>query len=338
MRTGTALRKGVLRNGRKAEQPVNSEKGTMKKKELLNSFRHESEELIHSLKTWRFWKTILLMGIGMLFFAAAINGIIIPHEYMSGGISGISLIVYYLVGWPSVGIIYFLINIPIFAIGWREISLRFIVLSFIGTVIFSFSLQFTSGIRLPAHDNIMAAVLAGILMGIGTGLYIRVGGTAGGLDIIATIAKKRLGIPMGRIFFMLNIVPLAAAAFINSLDVALYSGISMYVYSVVVDRVQTGFSQRQSVFIISSKPKEVAQGVMKRIDRGVTFLDSTGGYSKRKGYVLYTVINMKELGRLKQLLFDIDPGAFVAINNTSEVIGRRFLSWEDEGFTAKSHS
>ena len=308
----------------------------MLKNRLLTSFKQEMSELGDSLKTWRFWKTILSMIIGMLIFSSAINGIIIPHQFLSGGVSGVSLTLFYLLGWPSMGIIYFLINIPIFIIGWREISLHFIVVSLIGVVIFSFSLEITSDILLPAHDPILSAVLVGVMMGIGTGLYLRVGGTAGGLDIIAIVIKKRLGIPMGTTFFLLNILPLCAAALIYNLDTALYTGISMYIYSVVFDKVQTGFSQRQSVFIVSNKPDAIAEGVMKRIDRGVTFLHSSGGYKKHEGRVIYTVINMKELGRLKQLLFDIDPDAFVAINNTSEVIGTKFLTWQDEGFSKKA--
>ena len=307
----------------------------MKKNRLLRSFQYELRELVHSLKTWRFWRTILIMGASMLVFSAAVNGIIIPHKFLSGGISGVSLIVFYLFEWPAVGTIYFLINVPIFIMGWKELSLQFVVISLIGMVFLSFSLEATSDIRLPAQDTIMSAVLAGIIMGVGTGLYLRVGGTAGGMDIIAIIVKKRFGIPMGTVFFIFNVVPLAAAALISNLDNALYTGIIMYVNSVVLEKVQTGFSQRQSVFIVSDKPREIAEGVMKRIDRGVTFLKSAGGYSKQEGHVIYTVINMKELGRLKQLLFDTDPDAFVAISNTAEVIGKRFLSWEEEGFTTK---
>ncbi|MBU3918160.1 YitT family protein, partial [bacterium] len=129
-----------------------------------------------------------------------------------------------------------------------------------------------------------------------------------------------------------NAIPLIGAVLIHDLNSALYTGIFMYVQSFALNKVLTGFSERKAVFIISHKPDEIAEQVMKRLDRGITFFHSSGGYTHQEKRVIYTVINMRELGRLKEMLFQTDPDAFVAISNTSEVIGKRFLSWEDEGF------
>jgi len=299
------------------------------------SLRDEFNELMKSILKFKFWKTIVIMFIGIMMFSIGFNGILLPHKFFAGGMSGISLMIFYITGWPTVGVIYLLISIPVFIFGWREVSLNFVVISLIGTLFFTFSLEITSGIVLPAHDKIISAILAGIIMGFGSGLYLRIGGTAGGSDIIAAIFKRRFSIPMGNTFLFINITPIAGAAVIYDLDTAIYSGICMYVYSFVIEKVQTGFSQRKSVFIISAQPEVIAENVMKRLDRGITYFHSSGGWSGAESKVIYTVINMKELGRLKQLIFDIDPDCFIAVNNTAEVIGGKFLSWEDEGFKPK---
>ena len=308
----------------------------MNKELNAKKFKAELKLVILSFSTLRFWRTIMAVMIGSLIFSVALNGILIPHNYYSAGVSGVSLVIYYFSGWPSIGIIYFLINIPIFVFGWREISFNYTITSLIGVFIFTFALEVTSGIVIPTHDNIMAAVLAGVLTGFGTGFYLRMGGSAGGLDIVAMIFKKRFSIPMGTTFITINVIPLTAAALLFSLDTALYTGIYMYINSIVVEKVQTGFSQRKAVFIISDVAEIIAEKVIKQIDRGVTFFHASGGWTHNEQKVIYTVINMRELGRLKQLLFDTDPNAFVAISNTAEVIGKSFLTWEDEGFIKHS--
>ncbi|MCG8334455.1 MAG: YitT family protein, partial [Proteobacteria bacterium] len=163
--------------------------------------------------------------------------------------------------------------------------------------------------------------------------FIRFGGSTGGIEMIAFLLKKKFSIPMGNTIITINFIPLCGALIVYDLNIALYTGIYMFVESVMLEKVQTGFSQRKTVFIISHKPEFIAEQVMKRLDRGVTFLHASGAWTKQEHRMIYTVINMRELGRLKELLFLHDPDAFVAISNTAEVIGNRFLTWEDEGFS-----
>lgn len=298
-----------------------------------HNLRREVNYLLDSLKTVAFWKTILLIFIGSLIISFAVNGLLIPNRFFDGGVNGLSLMIYYVFGKPSLGVIYLLLNVPIFLTGWRAMSLRFVVISLLGVFIFSFSLNLLHGVRISVEDPIMVAVLAGIIKGFGTGIYLRQGGSVGGLDIVAIVLKKKFSIPMGNTFISINAVTLIGAYLIYDLNIALYTGIFMFVDGVVIEKVQTGFSQRKTVFIISSQPQVIAQEVMKRLDRGVTFIETEGGWSHQPQKMIYTVINMVELGRLKQMMFEIDPDAFIAISNTAEVIGKRFLSWEDEGFS-----
>lgn len=295
--------------------------------------KQELDYLFISLKTLAFWRTIILMIIGSLIISVAVNGLLVPNRFFDGGVNGLSLMVYYVFGAPTLGIIYILFNIPIFLTGWRAMSLKYTLVAVLGVLIFSYSLDLLREVRIPITDPIMVAILAGVIKGFGEGLYLRYGGSFGGLDIVATVLRKKFSIPMGNTFIFINTITLIGAWLIQDLNVALYTGIFMFVDGVMIEKVQTGFSQRKAVFIISSSPDLIAQQVMKRLDRGVTFINTRGGWSHKRQKMIYTVINMVELGRLKQLLFDIDPDAFVSISNTAEVIGKRFLSWEDEGFS-----
>ncbi len=305
----------------------------MSKRHSSHNLQREIRYLLASLKTLAFWRTIALMIIGSLTISLAVNGLLIPNKFFDGGVNGLSLMVYYLFGQPSLGVIYILFNIPIFLTGWRAMSLKFVFVSLLGVFIFSFALNLLQGVHIAVKDPIMVAVLAGIIKGFGTGIYLRYGGSFGGLDIVATVLKKKFSIPMGNTFIFINATTLIGAYLIYDLNIALYTGIFMFVDGTVIEKVQTGFSQRKTVFIVSTQSEIIAQQVMKQLDRGVTFINTTGGWSHQPQNMVYTVINMVELGRLKQMLFDIDPDAFIAISNTAEVIGKRFLSWEDEGFS-----
>ncbi len=295
--------------------------------------QEDVQYLVFSLKTWRFWRTMLLIALGSLGASVAINGILVNNNFFDGGVSGISLLIFYLTDWPPLGVIYLLLNIPIFIICWREMSLKFVIVSLIGAVLFSTALIITKDVRINIEDPMLAAILAGIMIGGSVGVFLRFGGSTGGVEMVALLLKKKFSIPMGNTIITINLMPLCGAFFIYDLNTALYTGIYMFVESVMLEKVQTGFSQRKAVFIISHKPEFIAQEVMKKLDRGVTFLHASGAFTQRDHRMIYTVINMRELGRLKELLFLHDPDAFVAISNTAEVIGNRFLTWEDEGFS-----
>ncbi len=288
--------------------------------------------LVYSLKTWRFYRTIILIALGCIGASLAINGILVRNSFFDGGVSGISLVIFYLTEWPPLGVIYFCINIPIFLVCWREMSLKFVVISLIGVFFLSTALYLTRDFHLEIHDKMLAAILAGIMVGGSIGLFVRFGGSTGGLEMVALLIKKKFGIPMGNTFLTVNAIPLIGALVMVDLNTALYTGVYLFVESVALEKVQTGFSQRKTVFIISKSSEEIAQKVMKSLDRGVTFIHASGGWTHKEHEMIYTVINMSELGRLKELIFHVDPDAFIAISNTAEVIGNRFLTWEDEGF------
>ena len=304
----------------------------MTRKEMAQQLRAELQELRAMLWTFRFCKTLFAMAVGVTLYSIAINGIVIPNHLFSPGVTGLSLLWLYVAGFPSLGVLYALINIPLFVIGWREFALKYVFISLIGVIMFSVALELTGEIRLDVQDNLMAALLAGVLAGSGSGFYLRMGGSAGGLDILATFIRKRFSIPIGTTLIAVNAINISGALAIEGLEIALYSAMFMWVNSWMVEKVQTGFSQRRAVLIVSAKPRETAERIMSQLERGVTFLHSTGGFSNKDSRAVYTVINLLELSRLKDLLFEIDEDAFITVLNAAEVIGAKFVTWDDQGY------
>ena len=299
----------------------------------MSPIKEELKDLSQFVRRWAFWRTLLMIQLGCFLFGWVISGILIPQNFFAGGLMGISLLIISLSGdWISLSLLYILLNIPLFLLGYRSFSLRFLLISLLGMGIFSCNLEWTAGMSIPTREPLLAAILGGILSGSGSGLYLRFGGSVGGLDILGAFLKKKFSIPIGNTFILVNLVIIVANGFLYDLDIALYTGIFMYVFSWSLQRVQTGFSQRKAVFIISKKPEEVAEKVLRKMDRGLTYFHAYGGLEHEPREVIYTVINLLELGRLKQYLYEIDPDAFMAVNDTAEVIGKRFLSWEEEGF------
>jgi uncharacterized membrane-anchored protein YitT (DUF2179 family) len=299
---------------------------------LAARLRWDLDELGRSLRAWPFYRTLLTMVAGISFSGLVLNSVVLPQHLFPAGITGIAATIYYLFDRPPVGLGYLILNIPLFIIGWREFALKYVVIALIGVFLFSLALELTKPFAFHIDDPLIGSIVGGAAVGLGSGIYLRFGGSAGGLDIIATYVKKRWAIQMGTVFNGVNAVNLAAALAIYGIENAFYSGVYIWVTSWMLDKVQTGFSQRRAVFIITNKPEAVAQQVMKRLDRGVTFFHGAGARSSDPKKVVYSVINMVELGRLKEMLFQIDPDAFVAVHETSEVIGRRFLSWEEQGY------
>jgi len=299
----------------------------------MNKIKEEFKELRQSFFSLRYWWMLIVMTFGCFVFSSVVNGILIPHHFFSGGLTGLALLFYdYLQIFFPFGILIALLNIPIFILGFREFTLKFILTSIIGVIIYTISLGLTEGVEISINDPMLAAIFGGVLAGFSTGFYLNLGGSVGGLDILGIVIKKRYEIPIGTFFNLVNFFVIFSNAILFDLETSLYTGIFMYVFSWSMHKGQTGLSQRKSVLIISEKTDEIAEKVLKKLDRGFTYFYASGGYAKNEKRVIYTVINLIELGRLKEYLFKTDPNAFISIQDTGDVIGKRFLTWEDQGF------
>ena len=263
-----------------------------------------------------------LMGLGSVLFAVATKGILMPHQFLSGGFMGITLGIHYLLPWLPVSIIYFLLNIPVFAMGWKYVGRRFFLFSIAGVLIFSVALRLTD-LTIPVHDTILAAMLAGVMAGTGGGIILKSLGSAGGLDILSVILMQRFSIRLGTTSLVFNSFILAVGAVLFSIDLALYTLIYIYVSANLMNLVVTGLSQRKAVFIISRRWQDISQRIFERLNRGVTVIKGRGGYTGQDQEILYTVITFRELSRLKEIIRDVDPNAFVVVTETVEVMGYR---------------
>jgi len=263
-----------------------------------------------------------LMSAGSALIGVGVNGVLVPHRFVSGGVTGLSLLVHYLVPSLSVALIYAVANVPLFLSGWFFVSRRFFLYSIVGTLLFSAAIAFVD-VTVAVHDKLPAAILAGLIMGAGSGIILKSLGSAGGTDILSVILLQRFSIRLGTTRLTFNILVLTGSALLFSLEDALYTLIYLYVSSKVVDLVVTGLSQRKAIFIISPRWEEISRGILREIHRGVTILRGEGGYSQREQKILYTVMTFRELAALKSIVRRSDPAAFVVVTDTTEVMGHR---------------
>jgi uncharacterized membrane-anchored protein YitT (DUF2179 family) len=263
-----------------------------------------------------------LIALGSTLCAFGIKGILVPGQFLSGGFTGVAIIIHYLMPSFPLAIIYFVLNIPIYIIGWMHVGRRFFFYSIAGLLIFSCALIWDY-VPLTIHDKILSALLAGIILGAGSGIILRSLGSAGGLDILSIVLVKKCSVRLGSSILAFNSCILIAGAILFSMETALYTLVYLYVSSYMVNLVVTGLSQRKAVVIISPEWKKISQEIQEKIQRGVTIISGEGGYTGHPQQTLYTVITFRELARLKRLISDIDPEAFVVVTDTLEVMGRR---------------
>ena len=265
---------------------------------------------------------LTLITVGCILCAAAVKGILIPREFLAGGVTGLSLLIYYLTPVLPVGAIYFILNIPLFIIGWMFVGQRFFWYSIAGVIIFS-AVMLPPYPVIPIHDMILSALTAGIITGAGSGIILRSLGSAGGLDVLSVVLFKKFSIRPGTFVLAFNALLMTAAAVRIPLEMILYTLIFMYVTSYCVNMIVTGLSQRKAVMIISPQWKEIAQEIRERLQRGVTMVRGEGGYTGQELQILYSVITFTELSRFKEMIRKIDPEAFVVVTETLEVMGKR---------------
>ena len=269
-----------------------------------------------------FWNAFLIMA-GCTIFTVGMKAVLVPMHFVSGGLVGVSLIIKYLVPSSDMGLVYFLLNIPLFVLGWMSVGHRFMFYSIFGMVFFSLVASLVDVSPLALHDPILAALLAGVICGVGGGIVLKSLGSAGGLDILAVYVTKTWGIRPGPVITAANVLVLLAGAYFVDLEKTLYSIIYVFTSSHIIDMILAGFNRRKSTLIISERSEEIAQEILHKVNRGVTFLKATGAFTGSERNVLLTVTSLTELGRLKELVFSIDPNAFVIINDTLEVLGNR---------------
>ena len=263
---------------------------------------------------------LALITAGSVICAVAVNSILIPKQFLAGGITGLAILIHYGLPVIPLGVIYFLLNIPIFIFGWMFVGRRFFFYSVAGMLIYSLAVLIPIP-EITITDPLLNALTAGIITGIGSGILLRSLGSAGGMDILAIIILKKYSVRLGTTSLVFNVILMLTAISRLPLEMILYTLIYIYVSAYFVNLVVTGLSQRKSVMIISSQWREISEQIMTKLDRGVTVIHGEGGYSKKQQKILYSIISFQELARFKELVRSVDADAFVVINNTLEVMG-----------------
>ena len=277
-------------------------------------------------RDWKgIFKRLFFILLANTLCAIAVNGFLVPGKLLSGGVGGIAIMVQYLTDISS-GIIVFAINIPIFLIAIKMIDRDFALYGFISMLILSTLLTVTRGVSkyIILEDVLLRGIFGGIINGTGMGLLFRNRSSQGGFDIVAVILKRKYNMTIGSALMMFNTVIVGIASVLFGLDKGLYTLISMYIAYQVVDKVQTGFSNKKNLVIVSDKPKEIADEIITSLKRGVTFLQGTGAYSEENKQVIYCIIVSKEVVKVKDIINKIDPTAFLIVTDVVEVKGSGF--------------
>jgi uncharacterized membrane-anchored protein YitT (DUF2179 family) len=264
---------------------------------------------------------LLMIFAGCVICAIAIKGILVPKQFLAGGVTGLALLAHYVFASLPLGFIYFLLNIPLFVIGWMFVGRRFFWYSLAGMIIFS-AVIFWPFPVFPVEDMILNALTAGIITGFGSGIILRSLGSAGGLDIFSIILFKRFSIRPGTTVMTFHALLLLVALFRLPVERVLYTLIYFFINAYVVNLVVIGLSQRKAIMIISPQWKEISRQIMEKLQRGVTMVQGEGGYSGQQLQILYSVITLTELSRFKEMVRKIDPNAFVVVTETLEVMGK----------------
>ena len=266
-----------------------------------------------------FLKNIFLLTLGSIISAVSINGILIPNKFIAGGITGLSLILHYEFSNFSFVFFYIFMNIPLFAIAWKFVGKRFFIYSILGFIIFSTATKLIH-IQIPLEEKILAALFAGILSGAGVGIMLKSFGSSGGTDILSVILFKKFSVRLGSTALALNAAVVFLSAVLASLETIIYTIIFIYVSSKVLNLVFMGMSQRKGVMIISDKWSKLSDTLLKEFHRGLTIVNGEGAYSHKKEKILYAVITLRDVSRVKEIISRVDPKAFVVVTDTLEVV------------------
>lgn len=273
-------------------------------------------------------RDVFFIVAGCAIYGASFAFLTYPNSIVSGGLTGISQILNLLTGLP-VGVMVMVMNIPLFVVAWKRFGVRFIVYSLIGMVGDSLFIDLFSSLHIAlTNDTLLASVYGGILNGLGSGLVYHVGATTGGTDIAARLVRKKYPyMNFGTVTLALNTVVVAAFAVIfRRADSAMYTIITMFVASRIVNLILYGLENSGVCYIITVKPKEISRHIGERLHRGATILHGEGAYSGQDRYVVLCAVKRQQIPELRRIVTEVDGNSFVIVTQSHEVFGENFMN------------
>jgi uncharacterized membrane-anchored protein YitT (DUF2179 family) len=275
------------------------------------------------LKPAQIARRIVMLTIGAILMAVALEIFLVPNNVIDGGITGISIILHELTGVP-LGIYLFLINLPFLFLGYKQIGKTFAISTLYAVSVMSICTFLFHPIAPLTITKILAAIFGGVVLGVGVGLVIRFGGSLDGTEIVAILVNKKTPFSVGEVVMFFNFFILLSAGFVFEWDSAMYSLIAYFIAYKAIDITIEGMDESKAVWIISDAATDIGSAIIHRLGRGVTYLAGEGAYTGDSKRVIFCVITRLEEAKLKSIVLELDPSAFLAIGTIHDVRGGRF--------------
>lgn len=281
---------------------------------------------MHNHTLSHYIRDFMRIVIGCALFGLGFDLFLQPNHMNVGGVSGIGQLLEHLIGFGSVAFWSVLINVPLFLISIRGVGRNFFFGSLVGMLLMNFFIELFLIIPAPETEPLLAALYGGLLCGAGGGLVFIAGASTGGVDILARLLRPKFpGMPIGKIIMAMDIITVSLTGLVfGDINKALYSAVTLYVCSLALDGVVYGLDYSTVALIISDYHDDIAKAISDRLDRGVTILDGRGFYSGQKKQVLLSAIKKRQAAELKNLVMDIDPTAFIILQESHQVLGEGF--------------
>ncbi len=265
---------------------------------------------------------ILFVVLGSALYSVGLEIFLVPHNLIDGGVIGIAIITSYLSGLP-LGIFTFVLNMPFFFLGYKQIGRSFTLFTLFANACVSIGVSLLKPIPSLTSQPLLGAVFGGVIAGLGVGLIIRNGGSLDGSEIVAIILDKKIGFSIGEIVMFFNLFILTGAGFVFGWDRALYSLIAYFIEFKAIDVVVEGVDESRAVMVISDRYEEITSAIRDRLGRSGTLLNARGSYLGNDSTVLYVVVSRLEIAKLKNIVLDFDPNALITVGSV-EVGGQKY--------------
>lgn len=268
-------------------------------------------------------KSILLITLGNLIFAISVNLFLVANHMGEGGVTGLSILVYYLTNIP-IDITYFSVNAILLILGYKYLDKSTVGYTIYSLVMFTIFVRLTAEFNYQFENVMLVPIVNGVLGGASVGIILLAGGSTAGTDIVALFLNKFLNIPLGIGIFIVDMFIIIPSSFVIGFEKTLYTIIMLYISIKVIDYILEGLDPKKSIMIISTKYEDIAKEITEKVERGITVLHGQGYYTKQEKRILYVIVSRREVINITKIINHIDSKAFVTISNVSQVTGEGF--------------
>ena len=281
------------------------------------------------MKRWCFLKKLVykysIILVGSLLFSLSVNLFTLPSKIVTGGVSGIATVLYFLYGW-SPGIVMGITNVVIGIIAYKELGKKFLADSLVGIIAIPLFMEITAGVPVFCDDIMLNSIFGGIVCGVGIGLTFSQGSTTGGTDIVSRISQKRMpSFSIGTLLAVIDFLIIFVSYLVfGDLELTMYGIITLFISTWIIDRIIMKLNCAVVAYIITTKEREMKNKIFENLNRGVTVINAKGGYSNEEKQILMCVMKKRELEVLKQLMNEVEEKSFVVVSPSTEVQGEGF--------------